>query len=232
LKVWITRASPGAEETARRLAELGCDAVVAPVLEVRALPADIDLADVGALAFTSANAVRAFAALADARELRVFAVGDGTARTARAAGFADVVSADGDVGALAGAIAQAGEQPGVVLHPAAAAPAGDLTGDLIASGIPARSVAVYESVATEIPAALVARLGEFDGVVVHSPRAGLRLAEILQNVSAPRLRAWCLSPAVAASLTGLDIGSVITAPLPSEDALLSLVVETASRKAT
>lgn len=231
--MWITRASPGAEETARRLADLGCDAIVAPVLEVRTLPAAIDLTDVGALAFTSANAVRAFAVLADARDPRVFAVGDGTARTARSAGFADVVSADGDVAALVRAIAaRAGELGGVVLHPAAAAPAGDLAGDLIRAGIPARRVVVYESVAGEVPAEVLASLGEFNGVVVHSPRAGRRLAEILEDISAPRLRAWCLSPAVAAALAGLDIGPVITAPLPNEDALLSLMAETAPRKAT
>jgi uroporphyrinogen-III synthase len=233
LTVWITRAPPGAEETARRLADLGFQAVVAPVLAIRPLRPAIDLTDVGALAFTSANAVRAFAALTEARDLRVFAVGDGTARTAAAAGFAGVVSADGDVAALVRVIvAQADGLTGMVLHPAAAAPAGDLAGDLVASGIPVRSVAVYESVDAEVPTEMLAGVGGFDGVVVHSPRAGRRVAEILRGVSAQGLRAWCLSPAVAATLAGLDIGPVITAPLPTEDALLSLIVETASRRAT
>jgi uroporphyrinogen-III synthase len=204
---------------------MGFQAVAAPVLKIRPLPATIDLAGVGALAFTSANAVFAFAG--DARDLPVFAVGDGTARAARAAGFAEVVSAKGDVAALARAIAdRAGELKGAVLHPAAAAPAGDLAGDLVRAGIPARSVAVYETVDANFPSLLLDLIAECDGVLIHSPKAARRVAELLPMIRAPRLRAWCLSSAVAAPLAGFDIGPIIVAPLPTEDALLSLVAET------
>ncbi|HEY2177120.1 MAG TPA: uroporphyrinogen-III synthase [Caulobacteraceae bacterium] len=223
--MWITRASPGAEETARRLRDLGCETVVAPVLAVRHIPAAIDLAGVGALAFTSANAVRAFAALTGVRDLAVFAVGNGTARAAGAAGFAEIVSADGDVAALARLIAaRNGELEGAVLHPTATEPAGDLVGELTRAGIAARRAAIYETVAAEVPSDVLDNLDLFAGVVVHSPRAGRRLAKILRDAPAPHLRAWCLSPAVAATLAGLAIGPVIAAPLPSEDALLSLII--------
>jgi uroporphyrinogen-III synthase len=57
---------------------------------------------VGALAFTSVNGVEAFAARSAWRETRVFAVGAATAAAARAAGFADIVSSEGGVTALAG----------------------------------------------------------------------------------------------------------------------------------
>ena len=53
------------------------------------------------LVFTSANGVAAFAALTPDRALPVFTVGDATAEAARAAGFAAVRSAGGDIGMLA-----------------------------------------------------------------------------------------------------------------------------------
>src|SRR4051812_12438776 len=100
-KIWITRAQPGADATAERVRALGHEALVAPLLAVRALEdVEIDLIGVAALAFTSANGVRAFADLSPERQIRVFAVGSTTAQAARAAGFRLVLSADGDVEAL------------------------------------------------------------------------------------------------------------------------------------
>jgi uroporphyrinogen-III synthase len=224
-RIWITRALPGAESTAERVRDLGLGAIVAPVLKLRDLPGRIDLAGVGALAFTSANGVRAFAARSPRRTLPVFAVGGATAGAAGLAGFADVVSADGDVAALARLIAGRGSAlAGAVLHPGAAEPAGDLTGALEGAGIEIRAVALYETVAAEVPAAVLAGLGAIEGVLVHSPKAGWRLAEILKLRSAPHLTAYCLSPEVCTPLESLDIGRVIAAPLPTEDALLSLMI--------
>ena len=58
--IWITRAQPGAQATAERVRGMGLEAVVEPLLEVRALgEGEIDLAGAGALAFTSAHGVRA-----------------------------------------------------------------------------------------------------------------------------------------------------------------------------
>src|SRR5258708_2588521 len=63
-KIWITRAQPGAASTAERVRALGHEAIVAPLLAVRALEdVQVDLRGVAALAFTSANGVRAFSGL-------------------------------------------------------------------------------------------------------------------------------------------------------------------------
>src|ERR1700712_4198561 len=86
-KIWITRAQPAAETTAERVRALGHEALVAPLLEVRALEdVEIDLAGVAALAFTSANGVRAFADLSAERQIRVFAVGGADTPQGGAAG--------------------------------------------------------------------------------------------------------------------------------------------------
>ena len=57
-RIWVTRTAPEAEATAARLEALGHTAVVAPVLEARAIvDARVDLAGVDALAFSSGHAI-------------------------------------------------------------------------------------------------------------------------------------------------------------------------------
>jgi uroporphyrinogen-III synthase len=197
--VWITRAEPGATATAARLRVLGFEPVIAPLIETRPLPAKPDLAGVAALAFTSAAGVAAFAAVCATRDLPVFAVGEVTAAAAHDAGWTEVTCADGDVAALARLITA--ERPriaGAVLHAGAAAPAGDLVGALTRAGLSARFLAVYETV-----------------------------AEVLAGGKAANLAAYCLSPAVAATLRPARIERIFTAAMPNEDALLSLLADQA-----
>jgi uroporphyrinogen-III synthase len=203
---------------------MGIDPVIAPVLEVRAVEAQIDLDGVGALAFTSANAVRIFAERSPERALRVFAVGAATAAAARAEGFRSVLSTERDVEALASGIAALGRRfDGAVLHPGATEPAGDLTAALAGYGVLAKSLTLYETVPIDVPGALLERLAQIDGALVHSPKAGRRLAEILEKTPAPELAIYCLSVQVAATLAGILTGPLKTATLPNEDALLSLI---------
>ena len=223
-RIWVTRASPGAEATAGRLVAMGFEPLVDPLLEVRDLSPAVDLGDVAALAFTSVNGVTAFARLTDARDRPVFAVGDRTAQAAREAGFADVASADGDVGALADLILR-GERPdGAVLHPCALEPAGDLVSPLVAAGLNARRLAVYQAVDRDPAPSTLAALSALEAVLLHSPRAARTLAEWLAAHPAPGLRALCLSPAVARPLETLvqagRLKAVTSAPRPIETALL------------
>lgn len=225
LKVWITRAEPGATATAERVAALGHAPVVAPLLRIAPLPEpQIDLRGVAALAFSSANGVRAFADLEASRTLKVFAVGAGTAAAAKAAGFRDVLSADGDVHALAQRIAaRKSELKGAVLHPGAAEPAGDLVGDLIAAGVEARGVALYDSVETLPDEDFFAGLAELDVALAHSPKAAKALAGVLRRRDAAHLRVLCLSAAVAKPLARAKVREVVRAPFPIEAALLNLI---------
>lgn len=227
-RIWVTRASPGAEATAGRVAALGWTPLVDPLLALRALSPAVDLTGVAALAFTSVNGVIAFARLTPDRAHRVFAVGERTAAAARTAGFARVVSAGGDVEALARLITgEAAGLDGVLLHPGALEPAGDLLSPLKAAGLSARRVAVYETVAQRPAEETLAALDTFDAVLLHSPRAARILADLLADRSAPRLRALCLSPAVAAPLEASrqagTLMSVAFAPRPDETALLGLL---------
>lgn len=223
MKVWVTRAQPGAARTAARLTALGHDPLVAPLLAVRPLPgADLALDGVAALAFTSANGVSRFAGTQPAgRDLPVFAVGDATAEAARAAGFAQVRSAAGDVGALAALLAR--ERPGgPVLHPGAREPAGDLPGALHAAGVSVRAVAVYETTALDLAPDAAEAWPSLEVVLLHSPRAACAFLQAAQGRSTGDLLAACLSEAVAAPLRGC-VARVRTAAEPREAALLALL---------
>ena len=221
-RIWVTRTQPEAGTTAERLRAMGHEPVAAPVLVSRRIPraaidpAGIDLADIEALAFTSAAGVRAFADLSPARDLAVFAVGAATAEAARAAGFGAVRTAGGDVQALATAIADA--RPGRVLNPTARKPAADLVALLAARGAEARSVVVYETVpAPEAPPEAI------DAVLVHSARAARIIAGLIGPDRAPLLTVFAISEAAAAPLRGLPFARVVAAPFPDEASLLDLL---------
>jgi len=215
-RIWVTRTQPQAEATAQRLRELGFEPVVAPVLVVHALAADIDLAGVAALAFTSAAGVAAFAEASPSRGLAVFAVGGATAEAARAAGFPHVLASKGDVEALADVIAAA--RPSLVLAPSAREPAADLPALLAARGIKARRVVVYETLPAQPdpPAGL-------DAVLVHSARAARIVAELITPAMAAALTAYAISEAAAAPLRALPFARIVTAPFPDEASLLHLL---------
>jgi uroporphyrinogen-III synthase len=228
VRLWVTRTAPDAEATAERLRAIGHDPLVAPVLAVEPLAADLDLSGVGALAFTSRNAVAAFPRDRVNTALRVFTVGAATAQAARAAGFAQVESADGDAAALAELIAARADQLGSeVLHLAPEEPAFDLAGVLRARGVPARALAAYRTVAAPPSPDLQAALdGEapLDGLVIHSPKGARLAAGLLRGrPGLDRLTAYAISPAAAAPLADLGLGGVHAAPAPTEDALIALI---------
>jgi uroporphyrinogen-III synthase len=223
-QIWITRAQPAAEATAQRVREMGHEPIVAPLIDLRPVEARVDLVGVAALAFTSANGVRAFAEAEARRDIAVYTVGGATAAAAKAAGFRGVLSAEGDVAALAERIAsRKRELQGAVLHPGAAEPAGDLCGALTEAGIEARPLVLYEAVDVEPDEALLAALPGLDAVLLHSPRAAATLAAFLKQRPTPSLRALCLSAAVAKLLAKTKLRQLASASFPIEAALLNLI---------
>jgi len=224
-KIWITRAQPAAGATAERVRAMGHEALVAPLLAVHVLDeVEIELDGVCALAFTSANGVRAFAERSGARSLKVFAVGAATAQAARQAGFRSVLSTDGDVAALAqGIAARRGELKGAVLHAGAAELAGDLTGALAGHGVESRRLVLYETRPVKLSEADLKPLLRADAVLLHSPRATRALAPLLRAQPAPQLRALGLSKAVLQPLARIKLAAKLAPPYPLEAALLQLI---------
>ena len=217
MRLWVTRSQPGAARTAKALADLGHQAVVQPVLEVETLGgAVLDLTNVAAIAFTSGQAVAAFAALSPRRDIPTYVTGQATAADARAAGFAEIVSADGDAGDLATVILAS--TPGPVIWPCAADPARDLAALLAQRGVSCRAVPLYRTVQSQAPAP-----GGLDGVLIHSARAAEAVARALNGQDARGLCLFALSPAAARPLESLAFGRVAIAPRPDETAMLALI---------
>jgi len=182
---------------------MGHEPVVMPLFDV--IPIIWDAPSAGAfdaVVMTSANAARhGGAGLAQFSHLPLFAVGKATADAARAAGFADVRVGDGDAAAIGPQLA------GRVVH---------FSGTeyrQIPTHADVTAVPVYQSLALS-PAALPPA----DCALVHSPRAGARLAELASDRATIQIVA--ISPA-AARACGTGWAEVHSADHPSEHAMLA-----------
>lgn len=225
-RIWITRAEPGASQTAARLSAMGHEPIIRPVLAVQALAGIAPPpADAAALSFSSLNGVAVFSVLlrdhpqiAAALKTRpVFAVGDATARAARDLGFARVASAGGDLKSLAALIAASWTlSGGPVLAVGAREPAGDLPA-LLQGHAEVRTFPVYEARPTGVAAP-----DGFEVVLVHSARAAAAVA-LGAGLTETRCRdrvAVAISEAAARPLAVLGFGRLRVAETPTEKALL------------
>lgn len=229
MRALVTRPREDAEPLAGLLRERGIEPVIEPMLTIApCATGGVDLDGVQALLVTSANGARALAAATPARGLPVFAVGEASARAARAAGFAAVTSAGGDVETLAQVVAAALDpKGGALLHAAGGAVAGDLAGRLGGGGFEVRRAVLYEAHTAEAlsPAAAEAlRRGGIDMALFFSPRTAstfVTLAVKAEVAAACRkVTAFCLSPAVAEAARELPWRRVRCAARPELAALL------------
>lgn len=205
-RVLVTRPEPDASVFAAMCAANGLSPIAAPLMEIEVERRPVDLEGVGALAFTSANGVRAFAANNSIRNLTVFAVGPASAEAARKEGFAEIRIADGDVDALTQTIADARAGiDGAVLHVAGSDRAGDLIAALDGRGVSARRAVLYKARAFDaLPAAardaLEAR-PPAAWVALFSPRTASLFVSLVREAGLEErlgeVRAACLSKAVA-----------------------------------
>lgn len=234
--VVITRPRDEAEQVAAALQALGYRTLIEPMLRVTALPAAIpDLSAYDALAFTSANGVRAFAVKSDERALPAFAVGARTAEALAASGFTDIRIAEGDAEALARSIRKA---PAVshVLHISGVTIARDLATLLRQTGKSIERLPLYDAIpADDLSQDLVATLYActMGRVLFYSPRTAATFGTLVNNHGlADMIRSFtaiCLSGQVAAKATGLPWAGIAVAARPTSESLLSLLPPVGSR---
>ena len=230
MRVLVTRPQADAERTAAVLRARGHDVLVAPLMRVEPIAADLDR-KWSAVVITSANAVNAIAhnsARGALIKLPVFSVGRRSAEAAQQVGFTDVASANGDVHDLVRLIAaRLDKNKTPVLYIAGEDRATDLLAELSARGIAAEMRVVYRAVTTPLPPPLIEALkaAEVDAVLHFSRRSadnyvmGARTA----GISGPALavRQLCLSEHVAEPLAGASRISI--AERPDEAALIDLL---------
>jgi uroporphyrinogen-III synthase len=217
-RVLVLRPEPGATATVRRARELGLDAIAVPLFEIAAISWTApDAAPFDALLLTSPNAVRdGGPELRKLGDLPAYAVGEATAEAAREAGFRIAGVGDAGVDRLLGTIPPdlkllhlCGENRKVPWSP----------------GHAITPVTVYSAI--EIPEPGV---GAFSGVaLIHSPRAGRRFAELVQDRSGIAVAA--ISPAAAEAVGG-GWDAVETAGAPNDEALLALAARLCNKPAT
>ncbi len=236
MRLLVTRPERDAQRTAAALCARGHQVRIAPLLKIEAIAgADLGAAPWGALLMTSANAARAIAGhprLAELRSLPVLAVGRRTAEAARAAGFADVTSADGSAGDLARLVTGRFSAGVPLLYLAGTDRARDLASDLAPHRIAVRTVEIYRALAAEeFPPEIVAalRAGDVEGVLHFSRRSAEIFVQCAERagVVAAALRPvqFCISAQAAEPLAraGAGAGKIRIAAQPEEDALVALI---------
>ncbi|MFQ5774296.1 MAG: uroporphyrinogen-III synthase [Kiloniellaceae bacterium] len=239
MRVLVTRPEKDAQALAAALAARGHEVVVEPMLTVapaEGVETQLDLAGVQALLFTSANGARAFARLCEQRALPVFAVGEASAAAARAAGFAEVENAGGDVNDLARLVVERlSPEDGALFHGAGSKLAGDLQGTLEAAGFTVRRVTLYEArPAAALSDGLRAALaeGRLDAATFYSPRTAETFVRLVEKAdlgaACARLAAVCLSEAVADKARALSWREVRVAGRPDREALLACIDDMAA----
>lgn len=205
----ILRPEPGASATFDRATAQGLQAVKLPMFAIEPLPwsppADLSLFD--GLLVTSANGVRqAGEGLRRLSSLPVYAVGPATAEAARDAGLKVAVAGSSGIDALLPSL-----DPRLrLLH---------LSGeDRVELGKTAQSITqvpVYRARAIDVDPGRIAG----SVVLVHSPRAGRRLAQLAPD---PRDVAIAAISQAAANACGTGWQLVTVATEPSDRALLAL----------
>ena len=145
--VIITRAQPGADETAARLREMGLSPIVSPVLSLELVSPvpDIPVEAAAGLVFTSANGVKFFAEVSEDRSLPAWCVGPATTAAAKATGFSTCFNANGNSRDLVDLIIKNSDpKNGRLVHIANTAASGFVQSELSEAGFESHFVGLYD----------------------------------------------------------------------------------------
>jgi uroporphyrinogen-III synthase len=227
MQVLLTRPLEDSRALAETLEAEAIDPLIWPLTRIVPTVTALKLPfTTGGLLFTSANGVRALAALTSRRDLPALCVGGATAETARKAGFGDCFSADGDARALAELARRSGI--GEFFHPRGRDAAGDLKGWLAETGQRVTEAVLYqaeETGAAPAPVAAALARGTIDLVTVWSPRASAILARHLANAGATldNTGLLAISPAAAGPLEASRFRRILVAEAPNAAAMLAAI---------
>lgn len=224
--VLVTRPEPGASETAQRLLALGLHPIVTPLLRVCRLEPHIP-ADADAVLVTSGNALPCLPASLWGTPL--LAVGNATAARARVAGFAHVLSADGDASALAALAKQACRPSAVLLLATAEGQGAALAAELREAGFVVHCRAVYAARPVERMPAMAAQAlqeGRLIAALFLSAETARAFARLLPPDLLPALaevEALAIGQPAAETLRFLPWRRVRVSAKPTQDSILAML---------
>jgi len=227
-RIALTRAQNDAEATAAELAARGFDAVIAPAIAIRALPAPPPEGRFDALVATSPHA---FLALREADRARLATIplhvgGARAARAARGVGLAPAGEPAADAAALAERLARTSPPAARLLYLAGRDRKPTLEAALAAAGLVVQVVELYAAEARVAWSGREARaVAACDGALHYSRRtAALTVALATRAGLAERFRALlhvCLSADVAEPLAAVGATRIVVAAVPDEAHLLA-----------
>ena len=227
-RIALMRPQNDAEATAAELAARGFEAIIAPAIEIRALPAALPQGPFDALVATSPRAIRALGPgeRAGLAAIPLYVAGARAARAARDTGLALAGDPAADAAALAERLARTLPSAARLLYLAGRDRKPTLETALAAAGLAVQAVELYAAVAREAWRAGEARaVAACDGALHYSRRtAALAVALAARAGLAERFRAidhFCLSDDVAAPLLADGARRVVCADAPDEARLIA-----------
>jgi uroporphyrinogen-III synthase len=228
MRLLVTRPQPDGERMAVILRARGHEVTVASLLRIEPVEFELEGKDYSAVVMTSANAAR-MVAQGPLREkiagLPALTVGRHTAEAARAAGFSQILSAEGSQQDLVRLLrARFAADNRRLLYLAGEDRAAHLAG----LGVPIDTAVIYRAVKTEFfPPEIAAGLSTYGGVLHFSRRSAqtyldcANRAGMLDSALAPVH--FCLSRQVAEPLAAAGAGDIRLPARPAAAALLDLV---------
>lgn len=226
--VLLTRPKADSAALAGKVAALGWEPLIWPLLDIVPTGAAADTSGVRTVLLTSANAARALPATRlDPLPPQCLCVGAATASAAKAAGYRGIEEADGDAESLVRLVLdRLSPGAGPLLFLRGAEVAADLAQLLRARGFDVRETVVYDAVAaTTVPSAVADAIeaGALDAALFFSPRTARIFAEAAQPWRAclGQATAVAISRKAAAPLAECGFGTISTAATPDEPAMLA-----------
>ena len=233
MRLLITRPASEGARTAAALQSQGHETLLAPLLRLESLAADFGTGPWDGVIMTSGNAARALTdhpRRGELLPLKVFAVGRSTAQAARACGFGDVVSADGDVSDLLDLLTRSPPRAGRLLYLAGADLARDLAGDFRQRGFTVVTQTTYRMVpVSSLPrqTSEAFAANHVEAVLHYSRRSAAAFLEAVRaagvEISALSVPQFCVSAGVASVLREAGATGVMAAASPDENALFALL---------
>lgn len=196
--------------------------IISPLLKIKLLPIEVDLAQYHGLVLTSENGVRSITQAQNYQGMSAYCVGERTAKAARAAGLV-TYSADGSADDLI-AMVNGADVAGPLLHMRGEHTRGDIAKHI---GVQVDEVVTYRQTAQSLSEAAKAALGGDQEVIL--PLFSPRTAQIFFNQIAdikPALQVVVISQAVKEAILGsntADCINITVADAPNADAMMQAI---------
>lgn len=229
-RVLITRPEPSASLTAAKLVDLGFSPVSMPLSRTIALEFNIKNQSFDALAVTSVNAFRHIAdeRLESLKMLPLFAVGEGTARAAKIAGFQQVIEGGGDAVRLVATIAGHLPEGAQILYLAGRVRQPIFEERVLQAGLQMKVCDVYDVEAIDYSANEIRAVfseGPFVAVLLYSAVAATFLIETMRKSEMQfdaKTKVLCISDRVAQALPAQWRAQALVADHPDENGIFRL----------